>query len=185
MIIYIHGFGGSGAGVKSTLFRKYFKNLGVDFIAPSLSYTPNLAIQTLEELIESYENVTLIGSSLGGFYSMYLSQKYDVKAVLINPSIYPMETLLHHTGHAPSFYDESYFKWSSTHVEMLIKYTTTLTKPQNFMLLVQKDDELLDYKKAVTFVDGAKIIVEEGGNHSFVGIKNHFLIIYDFLFAKD
>jgi len=94
MIIYIHGFGGSGEGSKAKAFRKYFNSIGETFIAPSLSYVPELAIKTLEELIESYHgDVCLIGSSLGGYYTMYLAQKYNLKAVLINPSISPVQTL--------------------------------------------------------------------------------------------
>ncbi len=53
VIIYIHGFGGSGVGNKASLFREYFKERGVEYIAPSLSYIPDLAISTLEELIEN------------------------------------------------------------------------------------------------------------------------------------
>ncbi|NPA28408.1 MAG: esterase, partial [Epsilonproteobacteria bacterium] len=64
MIIYIHGFGGSGEGVKASLFREYFKKRNKRFIAPTLSYTPKLAILTLKELIESFnEDIYLIGSS--------------------------------------------------------------------------------------------------------------------------
>ena len=86
MTIYIHGFGGSGEGVKAKLFREYFKDKKEGFIAPSLSYIPELVIKTLEELIESYNSdVTLIGSSLGGYYAIYLSQKYSLKTVLLNP----------------------------------------------------------------------------------------------------
>jgi len=49
MIINIHGFGGSGQGNKAQQFRKYFCSQGKDFIVPSLSYIPELAIQTLLE----------------------------------------------------------------------------------------------------------------------------------------
>ena len=94
MIIYIHGFGSSGHGGKASLFREYFED---EVIAPSLSYVPNLAIDTLEQLIEMLlekgETVGLVGSSLGGYYSIYLANKYDLKAVLINPAIYPYKTL--------------------------------------------------------------------------------------------
>lgn len=95
MIIYIHGFGGSGEGNKARAFREHFRAKGVGFIAPTLSYNPELAIKTLDELIDSYkEDVFLIGASLGGFYTLYLSQKKSVKkAVVINPSITPWSTL--------------------------------------------------------------------------------------------
>ncbi|MEN8717249.1 MAG: YqiA/YcfP family alpha/beta fold hydrolase, partial [Sulfurovum sp.] len=49
MILYIHGFGSSGHGGKASLFREYFED---EVIVPSLSYVPNLAIDTIEQIIE-------------------------------------------------------------------------------------------------------------------------------------
>lgn len=182
MVIYIHGFSGSGQGVKARLFREYFNNRDEGFIAPSLSYVPELAIQTLEELIESYkEDVCLIGSSLGGFYTIYLAQKYNIKGVLLNPSIFPYETLKKTLGNAPSFYDESSFEWKESHLKMLKNYDTTITNQDNFMLLVQKGDEVLDYKEAIKKLPQAKSVVEDGGSHSFENIESHFEDINKFL----
>jgi len=181
MIIYIHGFGSSGQGGKSKVFREYFKSINEPFIAPSLSYVPRLAIKTLEELIESYSGeVQLIGSSLGGFYSMYLAKKYDLKAVMINPSIYPYKTLENYTGYAPNFYDESSFEWNTLHVEMLKEYDTEVAHQDKFMLLLQKGDELLDYIEALEKLPNAQIVVEEGGNHSFDGIERHYESVREF-----
>jgi len=178
MIIYIHGFGSSGEGSKAKLFREYFKAKGEAFIAPSLSYVPELAIQTLEELIKSYEGkVMLIGSSLGGFYSLYLSQKYKLYTVLINPAIYPYITLNRCLGYAPNFYDESSFLWSSSHINMLEKYKVEEVKNKYILLLVQKGDETLDYKEAVNKCQGSQMIVEEAGSHSFDDIGRHYLTI--------
>jgi predicted esterase YcpF (UPF0227 family) len=187
MIIYIHGFGSHGLGSKANAFRNYFKDKGEAFIAPSLSYIPDLAIQTLEELIESYEDVKLIGSSLGGFYTLYLSQKYGLKAVLINPSIYPYITLEKVLGEAPSFYDESHFTWMQSHLDMLKKYETDsvvqkdIVAQKDIMLLLQKGDETLDYREAEAKLPNAKQIVEEEGNHSFDGIERYFAEVDGFL----
>ena len=184
MTIYIHGFGGSGEGVKAKLFREYFKSINKPLIAPSLSYVPELAISTLEELIESYESVTLIGSSLGGYYSIYLSQKYNIRATLLNPSIHPTITLKNSLGFPPNFYDESSFRWSETHIEMLANLKTKVTKQELIMLLVQKGDDLLDYKEAVDYLPNSHMIVEDGGSHSFDGIEKQFKNIVDFLHNK-
>ena len=184
MTIYIHGFGGSGEGVKAKLFREYFKNIGKLFIAPSLSYVPELAIKTLEELIESYDDVTLIGSSLGGYYSIYFSQKYNIKASLLNPSIHPTITLKNSIGNAPSFYDLSSFKWGQTHLAMLGNIKTKVEKPELIMLLVQKGDDLLDYREALMYLPSSHQIVEDGGSHSFEGIEKQFENIVEFLHNK-
>jgi len=175
MRIYIHGFRGNGNGGKSEIFREFYKKRGINFIAPSQTYIPSLAMNTLSELIESflkYEKVELIGSSLGGFYAIYLSQKYDLKTVLINPSIEPYDTLARAIGHAGNFYDESYFSWEKSHLELLKKYDSEVKKPENFMLLAQKGDELLDYRVAVKKFADSKQIIENGGEHSFENIES-------------
>ena len=182
MIIYIHGFGSSGEGMKAKLFREHCKKRGIRFIAPSLSYIPELAIKTLEELIESYaeEKIYLIGSSLGGFYSIYLSSKFDLKAVLINPSIYPYKTLPKVLGNAPSFFDESSFTWMQFHIDSLKEYEVASPKDENFMLLTQKGDETLNYEEAVKRFPNCKAYIEEGGDHGFVGIERHFKNVEEF-----
>ena len=185
MTIYIHGFGGSGEGVKAKLFREYFKSINKPFIAPSLSYVPELTISTLEELIESYKDVTLIGSSLGGYFSLYLSQKYNIRVALLNPSIYPTITLKNSIGDAPNFYDESSFKWNNTHINMLQNFNTKATQQELIMLLVQKGDDLLDHREAVDFLPNSHMIVEDGGSHSFEGIEKHFKNIVEFLHTNN
>ena len=184
MIIYIHGFGSSGLGGKSTQFREYFKSINEPFIAPSLSYVPQLAIATLEELINSYDNVTLMGSSLGGYYGMYLAEKYALKCVLINPSTEPIETLgniSRELGTAKNYYDESRFQWLTSHLFMLKKYAVTQTCEGEYLLLLQKGDETLDYVKAVKKLPSAKLILEDGGSHAFDGAERHFGVVEDFL----
>jgi len=186
MIIYIHGFGSHGYGSKAKVFREYFTSIEEDFIAPSLSYVPQLAIQTLEELIKSYHGeIYLIGSSLGGFYATYLSQMPQVKKVLlINPATKPMETLGRALGSAPNFYDNSSFLWSQKHLKMLEQYDYYLPdgswELEKFFVLLQKEDELLDYKDAEQKYKGAKVIVEDDGSHSFDGIERYFENIREF-----
>lgn len=183
MIIYIHGFGSSGEGQKAKHFRDYFHTIGEPFIAPSLSYVPELAIGTLEEMIASCnEEVYLIGSSLGGYYATYLSERAEVRrVVLINPSVYPLKTLTRALGDAPNFYDGSTFRWQEKHLEMLKAYQVcTSLNREKFMVLLQKGDEVLDYREAVTKYEGCEVIVEEGGNHSFEGIERYFEYICDF-----
>jgi len=181
MIIYIHGFGGSGEGSKAKAFREYFKEKSEGFIALSLSYVPELAVKTLEELIEFYnEDVFLIGSSLGGFYTIYLSQKYNIKAVLLNSSIFPYKTLENYMGYAPNFYDKSSFTWSENHIKMLENYIQVDIDNSKIMLLVQKGDELLNPQEAIDKFKDVTVIVQEDGSHGFEGIENHFDTIREF-----
>lgn len=176
MIIYIHGFGGSGEGSKATLLRPLFRSDGI--IAPSLPTNPALAIATLSELIETFrriETVMLIGSSLGGFYTLHLATKYNLKAVLINPAIRPYETLSRALGlsEGENFYDGSRYEWNESHLETLKSLIPTKVNVDNILLLLQKGDEVLDYSDASTQLEGCEQIIEEGGDHSFRGIERH------------
>ncbi len=181
MILYIHGFSSHGYGGKAKALRKYFINKEEVFIAPSLSYVPELAMQTLEELIAVCDNVKLIGSSLGGYYAMYLAQKYDLKVALINPAMYSYKTLDRMLGEALNFYDGSLFEWKASHLEMLKKYETNSIDQSKVMLLVQKGDDVLDYREAVEKLEGTKQIIEEGGSHSFDGVEKYFDRMSEFL----
>ena len=182
MIIYIHGFGSSGQGGKSSLFRDYFED---EIIAPSLSYVPKLAIDTLEQLIELLlekdENIGLVGSSLGGYYAIYLANKYNLKAVLINPAIYPYKTL-DKIGMARNYYDESTFEVTNSHIESLKAFEVkNIINEENFLTLLQMEDEVLDYNDAVEKLANSELVIEEGGNHSFENIESYFRKIGFFL----
>lgn len=182
MIIYIHGFGSSGHGGKASLFREYFED---EVIAPSLSYVPSLAIDTLEQLIEMLlekdETVGLVGSSLGGYYAIHLANKYNLKAVLINPAIYPYKTL-DKIGMAMNYYDMSSFEVTAEHIQALkgLEVQEVLSQ-ENFITLLQTEDEVLDYNDAVEKLPDSELVIEEGGNHSFENIESYFRKIGSFL----
>ena len=183
MLIYIHGFGGSGRGVKATLFQKAFSK--GPCIAPSLSYVPDLAIQTLCELIETFvargETVSLIGSSLGGYYALYLSERYALKVVLLNPSLYPYKTLTAYVGEGLNFYDESHFEWNAQHIAMLQNYEVEHSCVENILLLQQEGDSVIDYREAQHKLKGVKAVLDVGGSHAFENIDTHLKSIADFL----
>lgn len=184
MTIYIHGFGSSGQGGKAKLFRQYYQSISEPFIAPSLSYIPELAISTLEELIYSYDSVNLIGSSLGGYYAIYLAEKYQLKAALINPAVHPSKTLRRAadlTGLALNYYDGSHFSWQETHLEMLKSYSVEDIVSERYLLMLQKGDDVLDYRESIAKIPSAAMILEDGGTHTFEGIEQHFDTIRKFL----
>jgi predicted esterase YcpF (UPF0227 family) len=179
--LYIHGFASCGLGGKARAFREYYKSKNKKLFAPSLAYNPNLAIDTLEQFIELHERkVNLIGSSLGGYYATYLATKYDLKAVLINPAVKSTKVLENSVGMQTHYCDLSKFEWNEIHINELKKFNIVNPKVENFMLLLQSGDEVLNYKDALEKFQGAKIVLEEGGNHSFEGIERYFEEIEEF-----
>ena len=87
------------------------------------------------------ENVYLIGSSLGGFYSLYLANKYDLKAVLINPAVNPAGSLDRYEGvdFVTNYYDNSRFEFNQNHIKSLKNYEVNFIKnPENFITLLKR-----------------------------------------------
>ncbi|MEE2003158.1 YqiA/YcfP family alpha/beta fold hydrolase [Alkalimonas sp. MEB108] len=186
MIIFIHGFGSNGLGSKACQLRAYCALNKIPFLAPSLSTIPVLAISTLEELIEqclNFQPIRLIGSSLGGYYALYLAQKYQLSAVLINPSMEPEVTLQRHRGKACNYFDGSGYEWTAEHLASLKHYRTDSTG-KNTLLLVQTGDEVLDYQVAVNRLPDAETIVVPGGNHGFEGFDSYLEKTMTFLQIK-
>ncbi|MEN8718246.1 MAG: YqiA/YcfP family alpha/beta fold hydrolase, partial [Sulfurovum sp.] len=143
------------------------------------------AIDTIEQIIELLlskdETVGIVGSSLGGYYAIYLANKFNLKAVLLNPAIYPYKTL-EKIGNAMNYYDGSSFEVTKEHVQSLKSFEVNEIKNQeNFLVLLQTDDEVLDYNDAVEKLPNSDLVIEEGGNHSFENIESYFRKIGSFL----
>jgi predicted esterase YcpF (UPF0227 family) len=56
-----------------------------------------------------------------------------------------------------------------------------IRQSHNYMVLLQTADEILDYRDAQTRYQGARFVIEEGGDHSFTHYEQHLPDIYEFL----
>ena len=192
-ILYLHGFNSSPLSLKSELTREFFKTNfpEINFICPQLATSPNEVIEQLETIIDSAtdEKWLLMGSSLGGYFSHYLANKYQLNAVLINPAITPYTLLEDYIGEQINPYTKITYHVTEQHMFDLkaIEQIAPLSSDEqknNYLVMVQTGDEVLDYKQAVNKFKHSRLIVEEGGDHSFLGFKEKLPIIADFFQLK-
>ncbi|WP_300764744.1 YqiA/YcfP family alpha/beta fold hydrolase [Helicobacter sp. UBA3407] len=166
MLLYLHGFRSVGLCYKG----KQVVTFAPDVLTPNLSYVPTLAIALAESLIAEYSKthkICLIGSSLGGYYATFLAQKYHLKAVLVNPVIDAYKTLLPAIGRVNVPYQKTSFFWSLNLVESLKQYFVDSITPELYCVLLQKGDQVLDYRIAAHKFKDSKLIIQEGGSHHF------------------
>ena len=169
LIVYLHGFCSSPAAWKSQLLAEEMVRLGMaaQFICPQLSWVPDEAVASVSRLIEQAGGpVTLIGSSLGGHYANHLAEKFDLKAVLINPAAVDRLDLARFVGDHANFHTGERFTFTEAHAAQLQAQVRQPT-PERYWLLAETGDEVLDYRQAVDFYAGCRQTVLPGGDHGF------------------
>lgn len=187
MLLYLHGFNSSPLSEKANVMVDYCKSERPDIkvVVPQLATFPMQAKKQLLEIVEANRDdfsIALVGSSLGGYLSTWLNDLYGFKAVVVNPAVKPFELLQDFLGPQLNPYTNESYVLEQQHVEELKQlYVPVIKQPEDFWLLQQTDDEVLDYRQAVEKYQSSKQTVEEGGNHSFVDFERYPAEIIKFL----
>lgn len=187
MLLYIHGFNSSPLSHKAQVIKSYCEQHRPDIRVevPRLPCFPAAAAELLRSIIEQHQKdykIGLIGSSLGGYLSTWLNFHYQLSAVLVNPAVKPYELLKDYLGPQTNPYTGEEYILTEQHIGELIELDVlSIKNPDDFWLLQQKDDEVLDYRQAVGKYQASKQTVEEGGDHSFINFERYPAEIIDFL----
>lgn len=187
LLIYIHGFNSSSLSHKANVMRAFCEQSRPDIklISPSLPCFPQEAAEMLAEIVESHMdefNIGLVGSSLGGYLAIWLNSRYSLKAVVVNPAIKPYELLVDYLGPQQNPYTGHRYILEPHHIDELKALDTAFLKtPEDFWLLQQMGDEILNYRQAVNYFVNSKQNVEQGGDHSFINFERYPAKIIDFL----
>lgn len=187
LLLYIHGFNSSPLSHKANVMKEYCQQHRPDIkvVVPQLPCFPQQAAEYLLNIIEQHKDdyqIGLIGSSLGGYLSMWLNRQFGFKAVVVNPAVKPYELLADYLGEQENPYTHQRYVLESVHIDELKALDRPIIKQaKDFWLLQQTEDEVLDYRQAVEKFLGAKQTVEEGGDHSFVNFERYPQQIIKFL----
>lgn len=174
VIVYLHGFNSAPQTVKGQLLARAAAALADPprFHLPQLHHRPAQAIGALCSWIEQHARggggLTLIGSSLGGYYATWLAERYGARAVLINPALRPYDDLRSFLGKQRNLYTGEEYEITAAHFdELLALRVPAITQPERYFLLVRTGDELLDWRDAVTYYACASQYVLGGGDHGW------------------
>ncbi|MFD2167963.1 YqiA/YcfP family alpha/beta fold hydrolase [Thalassotalea euphylliae] len=187
-VLYIHGFNSSPLSMKAELTKQYLASHfpAVQFCCPQLLSSPDAAIAQLEEIIQAEPNVKwgVIGSSLGGYFSQYFAEKYRYPAVLVNPAIKPYLLLADYIGWQVNPYTDERYEVKAEHMDYLKSVEQEKISANLYQVMVQTGDEVLDYRLAKEKFSGSDLIVQEGGDHSFIGFAEMLPSICEFFDQK-
>ncbi len=185
-IIYLHGFLSSPASHKAQTTGAWLAAHRPDirFSCPELSSYPDKIRSHLIELLTGIdEKPHLIGSSLGGYWASYLVESgLAQKAVVINPAVSPHVFFSHYVGQElKGYYSDHRYTLNTEHLNVLAECeSASLNFPEKYWLMVQRGDEVLDYRLACERYRDARQLVEDGGNHTFENYDRWLPDIVDF-----
>jgi predicted esterase YcpF (UPF0227 family) len=189
-IVYLHGFISAPQSRKATVLGDYVRGCvsGVDYVVPALHHRPARAIAQVEETCRgiAVPDLTLVGSSLGGFYATVMAERLGCRAVLLNPAVHPHVHFRRYLGPQKNLFTGEQFVLTQAHVDELHALDPpAITRPERYWLIVETGDEVLDYREAVAFYAGACQAVIQGGDHALTSFPEHVPDIVDWAANPD
>ena len=184
-ILYLHGFLSSPASSKVSALADGIAawnagadkagpdraNIRFELAAPDLNVPPPLAAAYLRALGATYDpaSLTIVGSSLGGFYAGRLANMTGARVVLLNPCLNPWAFVQTETGDRQIYATERRIKVEprfSADFEALSAAVPPVPKNlKNTLAVLSTADEVLDWRLAWGALQGAGIIFSAGDDH--------------------
>jgi predicted esterase YcpF (UPF0227 family) len=139
-----------------------------DYLCPQLPASPAAAIALAGALVAGVDpaQLTVVGSSLGGFYATWLAEHLGCRAVLLNPAVKPPRDLESYVGVSTQYHSDEPFEFKHEYIaELRSLVVPAISRPQRYLLLAATGDEVLDWREMVAHYPGARHIVIEGSDH--------------------
>ncbi|RQO34943.1 esterase [Herminiimonas sp. KBW02] len=170
MILYLHGFRSSPLSYKTSLLAARMQALGrgAEYICPQLPASPREAIALALSIAQDIPpaGLTLIGSSLGGFYAAWLAERLGCRAVMLNPAVHAARDLASQVGVKTQYHSNEAFEFKREYIDELAALAVpAITQAERYFLIAATGDELLDWREMVAQFAGARQRVIEGSDH--------------------
>jgi predicted esterase YcpF (UPF0227 family) len=188
-LVYLHGFISAPGSKKATMLRDYVERCvsGIRLAVPALHHRPARAIEQARAACHGVDSseLTLIGSSLGGFYATVLAESLGCRAAVINPAVHPHTHFARYLGPQKNMYTGEAFELTQAHVdELRAMDPPAISRPARYWLFVETGDEVLDYREALAYYAGACQTVIQGGDHTLASFPEHIPELVDWALTQ-
>ncbi|RAM64346.1 esterase [Herbaspirillum rubrisubalbicans] len=178
MILYLHGFRSSPQSFKARVMGQRMAALGLQnqYVCPQLPASPAGAIALAGSLVAGVDpaQLTVVGSSLGGFYATWLAEHIGCRAVLVNPAVKPPRDLESYVGVTTQYHSDQPFEFKHEYIaELRALVVPAITRPERYFLLAATGDEVLDWREMVAHYPGARQTVIQGSDHGMAEFADH------------
>jgi uncharacterized protein len=186
-LAYLHGFRSSPQSTKARKVAAWLRahRPDVHWWCPQLPASPREAMALVLAATERWprHGTAVIGSSLGGFYATALAERTGCRAVLLNPAVEPARDLAGYIGATTVWHDpnERLFFRADYIDELRALAVPAITRPERYLAVIAKGDELLDWREMTARYAGAQIELLEGGDHALSDFDKHLPAVMRFL----
>jgi predicted esterase YcpF (UPF0227 family) len=156
----------------------------IEWYCPQLLASPKESMEMVMKHIDQskWDHMVVIGSSLGGFYTNYLAEKFDCKAVVLNPAVRAARELAPHVGMMTAYDSDEPFDFRSEYIdELKALQVERISNPNRYFLIAAMGDELLDWQEMTEFYEGAKQLVLDGSDHGISDYADHLPQVLKFI----
>ncbi len=167
-LIYLHGFNSSNKGSTARELSRLFPEL----IAVTYDYcNPNKAFEQINSLItnelKDEKEIVLIGSSLGGFWANHFAQLFNLKCLLINPSLIPSRSLTKYIGSNTNYSTNQIKTLTIENCNSYSKYETNINENTFRTVIISMNDTIVNYYETIELLEGSKFIFHPLEGHQF------------------
>ena len=186
-LLYLHGFRSSPQSAKARRVAAWVRQHRPDlhWWCPQLPPSPRATMALLEATLAGWprERMAVIGSSLGGFYATAVAERSGCLAVLLNPAVNPARDLAAHIGEQTQFHDpaDRFFFRAEFIDELRALAVPAVTRPERYLAVIAKGDEVLDWREMAGRYPGAHIRLLKGGDHALSDFEDHLPHLLSFL----
>lgn len=167
MILYLHGFRSSPQSFKAQLLTQRLTGR-VAYACPQLPASPAEAIALARALVQDADpaSLTIVGSSLGGYYATWLAETLGCRAVVLNPAVHPARELEKYVGITTAWHTVTPFEFKQRYVDELQQLAVArITRPERYFLIAATGDEVLDWREMVAHYAAARQRIIDGSDH--------------------
>lgn len=154
---------------------------------PMLPVSPKESIALAETLaLQAHgEDITVVGSSLGGFYATWLAEKHGWRAVLLNPAVVPQEDLSAYLGEQPLWHGGGTILIEPHHLDELRALAVErITRPERYFLIAATGDDVIDYHDMLAHYPGVQTTLIEGSDHAISDFPDYLDSVLAFCAAR-
>jgi len=110
-------------------------------------------------------------------------RRNEFKAALLNPAPWPARDLAPYVGELPAWHSQEVLHFRQAYIHDLKALEVGISRPERYLLVAAKGDELLDWNEMVARYPGARHYIIDGSDHGLSDFDQHWPAIKAFLLA--